>query len=151
MKKISENTLGIVIALMAVFLFSSKAIIVKLIYEFEVPTVHVLLMRILFALPFYLVILGVKRNEVKENVEKKHYLWLLLFGVIGYYVASFFDFYGLQFLSASLERIILFVYPTLVVLIGAIFLKTKITKQQVIAIIITYFWVLITFASEVAN
>ncbi|MGY5355836.1 DMT family transporter [Wenyingzhuangia sp. IMCC45467] len=148
MKKISENTVGVLVALLAVFLFSSKAIIVKLIYDFEVPTIHVLLMRMVFALPFYLVILGVKRNEVKVGLEKKHYLWLVLFGVIGYYVASFFDFYGLKFLSASLERIILFVYPTLVVLIGALFLKTKITKQQIWAIVITYFGVFLTFASE---
>ncbi|MEN8805123.1 MAG: DMT family transporter [Wenyingzhuangia sp.] len=148
MKKISENTIGIIIALLAVFLFSSKAIIVKLIYAFEVPTVHVLLMRMLFALPFYLVILFAKRNEEKINLDKKHYVWLLFFGVIGYYIASFFDFYGLKFLSASLERIILFVYPTLVVLIGALFLKIKITKQQIIAIVVTYFGVFITFASE---
>ncbi|GGF79734.1 DMT family transporter [Wenyingzhuangia marina] len=148
MKKISENTVGVLIALLAVFLFSSKAIIVKLIYDFQVPTVHILLLRMLFALPFYLVILAVKRNEVKTGLEKKHYLWLVLFGVIGYYVASFFDFYGLKFLSASLERIILFVYPTLVVLIGALFLKTKITKQQIWAIVITYFGVFLTFASE---
>lgn len=148
MKKISENTFGVLIALLAVFLFSSKAIIVKLIYDFQLPTVHILLLRMVFALPFYLVILGLKRNEVKTGIEKKHYLWLLLFGVIGYYVASFFDFYGLKFLSASLERIILFVYPTLVVIIGALFLKTKITKQQLWAIGITYFGVFLTFASE---
>lgn len=148
MKKISENTIGIIIALLAVFLFSSKAIIVKLIYEFEVPTIHILLLRMLFALPFYLVILATKKSEAKIDIEKKHYLWLLLFGITGYYLASLLDFYGLKFLTASLERIILFVYPTLVVIIGALFLKTKITKKQIFAIVITYLGVFITFASE---
>ncbi|ANW96693.1 permease [Wenyingzhuangia fucanilytica] len=148
MKKISENTVGVLVALLAVFLFSSKAVIVKLIYEFEVPTVHVLLMRMLLALPFYVGMLVFNKKEKKVGLERKHYLWLLLFGVIGYYIASFFDFYGLKFLSASLERIILFVYPTLVVILGALFLKTKITKQQVWAIVITYFGVILTFASE---
>lgn len=148
MKKVSQNTLGILIALLAVFLFSSKAIIVKLVYQFDVPTIHVLLLRMLFAIPFYIAVLLVKQKEQKINVERKHYIWLLFLGVIGYYVASFFDFYGLKYLTASLERIILFVYPTLVVLIGAVFLKTKITKQQIWAILITYFGVFLTFASE---
>ncbi|NIJ46257.1 drug/metabolite transporter (DMT)-like permease [Wenyingzhuangia heitensis] len=148
MKKISQNTQGILIALLAVFLFSSKAIIVKLVYQFDVPTIHVLLLRMLFAIPFYIAVLLAKKKEKKEDLEKKHYVWLLLLGIIGYYVASFFDFYGLKYLTASLERIILFVYPTLVVLIGAVFLKTKITKQQIVAIVITYFGVFITFASE---
>ncbi|MDO6738006.1 DMT family transporter [Wenyingzhuangia sp. 2_MG-2023] len=148
MKKISQNAIGVVTALLAVFLFSSKAILVKLIYEFEVPTIHILLLRMLFALPFYTGILWFQRKKTRQKVTRKHYAWLLVFGVMGYYLASFFDFYGLKYLTASLERIILFVYPTLVVLIGALFLKTKITKQQAIAIVITYLGVFLTFASE---
>jgi len=148
MRKISPNTLGVFIALLAVFLFSSKAIIVKLIYELEVPTLHILLLRMLFSIPFYFGVLWVKRKDTTKGLEKKHYVWLLFFGVIGYYIASFFDFYGLKYLTASLERIILFVYPTLVVLIGAVFLNTKITKNQSLAIVITYLGVFLTFASE---
>ncbi len=148
MKKISPNTLGVLIALLAVFLFSSKAIVVKLVYQFEVPTIHMLLLRMLFALPFYIGMLVFRKDRKELKVTKKDYGWLLLFGAMGYYVASFFDFYGLKFLSASLERIILFVYPTLVVVIGTLFLKTKITKKQLWAIVITYLGVFLTFASE---
>lgn len=148
MKHKSSNFLGVVTALLAVFLFSSKAIIVKLIYAFEVPTIHILLLRMLFALPFYIGMLTFRNDRKEQPVTNKDYLWLLLFGVLGYYVASFLDFYGLKFLSASLERIILFVYPTLVVLIGYVFLKNKITKQQLWAILITYVGVVFTFASE---
>ncbi|MGY5352646.1 DMT family transporter [Wenyingzhuangia sp. IMCC45533] len=148
MKKISQNTLGVFIALLAVFLFSSKAIIVKLVYEFEVPTIHILLLRMSFAIPFYIGMLIFRNDRKASKVTKRDYGWLVLFGVMGYYVASFFDFYGLKYLSASLERIILFVYPTLVVVIGAIFLKTKVTKKQLWAIVITYLGVFLTFASE---
>lgn len=148
MHKISQNTLGVFIALLAVFLFSSKAVLVKLIYAYEVPTVHVLLLRMLFALPFYLGIIFFSKKDENKKIENKHYAWLLLFGIMGYYVASFLDFNGLRYLTASLERVILFVYPTLVVLIGAVFLKIKITQQQIWAISITYLGVFLTFGSE---
>lgn len=149
MKKVSNHTLGIMIAILAIFLFSSKAILVKLMYEYSISTLHVLLLRMLFSMPFYVGILFFSKQEkIGAPLSRKHYAWLLLFGIVGYYMASFFDFLGLQYLTASLERIILFVYPTLVVVIGAIFLKNKITKQQLIAIAITYFGVIITFASE---
>ena len=147
-KKKSSDTLGVFIALLAVFLFSSKAILVKLIYAFEVPTIHILLLRMGFALPFYIAIFFLNKEPKKASINTKDYLWLIVFGITGYYMASFFDFYGLKFLSASLERIILFVYPTLVVIIGALFLKTKITKKQLLAIVITYIGVILTFASE---
>jgi len=146
--KVSEHTLGIFMALLAIFLFSSKAILVKIIYQYNIPTVHILLLRMLFALPFYLIILTLNKKPGSLSLNKKHYLLLLPFGILGYYVASFFDFYGLKYLSASLERIILFIYPTLVVIISALFLNTKITKQQVLAIGITYLGVLLTFSSE---
>lgn len=148
MKKISDNTIGVCIALLAIFLFSSKAILVKIIYQHQIPTLHVLLLRMVFALPFYIGILTINKPEKNNNLNQKDYLWLLIFGIMGYYIASFFDFNGLKYLSASLERIILFVYPTLVVIISAIFLKNKITKQQIVAIGITYIGVFITFASE---
>ena len=135
-------------ALLAIFLFSSKAILVKIIYQYEIPTVHILLLRMVFALPFYVGVLCFNKQKGETELQKKDYIWLVLFGMMGYYVASFFDFCGLQYLSASLERIILFVYPTLVVIISSIFLKTKITKQQLVAILITYAGVLMTFASE---
>ena len=148
MKRFSENTVGVLMALLAIFLFSSKAILVKVIYQFEIPTVHILLLRMLFALPFYVFILYFNKQKSDKSLQKKHYAMLLPFGVMGYYVASFFDFYGLKYLSASLERIILFVYPTLVVIISAVFLNTKISKQLILAIAITYLGVILTFSSE---
>jgi drug/metabolite transporter (DMT)-like permease len=72
----------------------------------------------------------------------------VFFGFIGYYLASYFDFLGLKYIKAGLERIILFVYPTLVLLISRVFLKKRITQQQVIAILITYFGVVIAFWGE---
>jgi drug/metabolite transporter (DMT)-like permease len=72
----------------------------------------------------------------------------VLFGIIGYYLASYFDFLGLVYIKASLERIILFVYPTLVLLISRIFLKKPISGIQAAAIVITYGGIFITFLDE---
>ncbi|WP_431160206.1 DMT family transporter [Flagellimonas beolgyonensis] len=145
----SNKSLGIIYGILGVVLFSSKAVMVKLAYEYEVETLDLLLFRMLFSLPFYLFILFLFRKK-KPSVEitLKDYAWLFLFGFVGYYLASYFDFLGLNYIKAGLERIILFVYPTIVVFLSWLFFKQKITKVQAIAIMITYIGVVITFWSE---
>ncbi|SMD32337.1 EamA-like transporter family protein [Reichenbachiella faecimaris] len=106
--------LGVVLALLGVVLFSAKAVMVKLAYQYDIDAVSLLLMRMLFALPFYLVIALVKRPKDTKVMNSRIYLWILGLGIVGYYLASLFDFLGLQYIKASLERIILFIYPTIV-------------------------------------
>ncbi len=139
---------GVVIGIIGIVMFSAKAIMVKLAYQYEVSSLHLLLFRMLFALPFYLVIAKINKPLHPDKINKKDYVWIIFFGFIGYYLASYFDFLGLQFIKAGLERIILFVYPTLVIIIGKIFLKNKISSTQIIAIVITYLGVVITFWGE---
>jgi len=121
---------------------------VKLAYQYEVDTVSLLLFRMVFSLPIYVVIAAF--NRPKEKVAGKDYMWLILFGFIGYYLASYFDFLGLIYIKASLERLILFIYPTLVLLISFVFLRKKITRKQVIGVVVTYLGVLIIFVSELS-
>ena len=139
---------AVLIAIVGIVLFSAKAIMVKLAYQYNVSSLHLLLFRMLFSLPFYLIILYFSKPFSSEKVKKQDYLWLVLFGFIGYYLASYFDFLGLQYIKAGLERIILFIYPTLVLIIGRVFLKEKISSKQIIAILITYFGVIVTFSGE---
>jgi drug/metabolite transporter (DMT)-like permease len=140
--------LGVLLAVLGVVLFSAKAIMVKLAYGYGVDSVSLLLMRMLFALPVYIVTAYLVRPKTDNNIKKTDFLWLVFFGFIGYYLASYFDFVGLKYIKAGLERIVLFIYPTLVVIISRIFLKTKITKIQIIAILITYFGVVFAFTGE---
>lgn len=147
--KSSNAALGILFAIIGVVLFSAKAVMVKLAYTYQVDHLTLLLFRMVFAFPFYVVIaLYTKTNDPKK-IERKDYLWLFLFGFLGYYLASLFDFMGLQYLKAGLERIILFIYPTLVVLLSWLFFKKKLTRNQFLAILITYLGVLITFWDEI--
>lgn len=130
-------------------MFSAKAIFVKLLYGYGLSAAQALFLRAIFSLPVY-IFLAVKFST-NEKIKPKDYLWILLFGFIGYYLASLFDFLGLEFLSASMERIILFIYPTLVLLLSALFLKNKIQRLQIIAVIITYLGVVLAFSGELSQ
>lgn len=141
---------GILIGVLGIVLFSSKAVMVKLAYRYNIDALSILLLRMLFAFPFYIVIAYYYRNEKKETTNQKDYLWLIFFGFVGYYLASYFDFVGLTYIKASLERIILFIYPTIVLLFNKWFLKRTITNMQKLAILITYIGIIVTFGSEVS-
>lgn len=146
--KSSITSVGILFAILGVILFSAKAVMVKLAYTYDVDHLTLLLFRMGFALPFYIVIAWYSKPQEAQKIKPKDYLWLFLFGFLGYYLASLFDFMGLQYIKAGLERIILFIYPTLVVLLSWLFFKKRLSRNQFLAILITYFGVLITFWDE---
>lgn len=142
----NSRTLGIISGVIGILLFSSKAVMVKLAYQYEIDSISILLLRMGFALPFYVVVALFNRPQSKPT--RKDYLWLVGLGFVGYYLASYFDFYGLKFIKASLERLILFVYPTLVVLISYLIFRRRITKNQTIGIFVTYLGIFIIFGTE---
>ena len=145
-----------VIATLLVFasaiFFSGKAVLVKLAYQYDVDSISLMALRMICALPFFLIGVAIsnRKNAMGKTIEKKDWMYIILFGMFGFYAASLFDFIGLQYITASLERIVLFVYPTLVLLISAIFLKKKITKIQLIALILTYLGIGIAFLENLS-
>lgn len=141
---------GVFLGILGVVLFSSKAVMVKLAYQYKVDAITMLLLRMLFSFPFYVVIAYLYRNENQEvKTTKRDYYWVVFFGLVGYYLASYFDFVGLTYIKASLERIILFVYPTIVILLNRLFFKQPITKIQALAIFLSYVGIVIAFSGEV--
>jgi drug/metabolite transporter (DMT)-like permease len=147
--KSSETSIGILFAILGVILFSAKAVMVKLAYTYNIDHLTLLLFRMVFALPFYVAIALFAKPQQPKKIKPKDYLWLFLFGFLGYYLASLFDFMGLQFIKAGLERIILFIYPTIVVLLSWVFFKKRLSPMQLLAILFTYLGVLITFWDEI--
>jgi drug/metabolite transporter (DMT)-like permease len=144
-KKASGRPLfALTLALLGVIFFSSKSIMVKLAYGYNVDAISMLALRMLFSAPVYIVVLlsSLKSEQLKKQ-KRSDYLKLLVLGVLGYYVASMLDFAGLKYLSAGMERLILFVYPTLVLILSAIFFKKRPTLSQKIAVVTTYFGVMI--------
>jgi drug/metabolite transporter (DMT)-like permease len=141
---------GFLITLAGAVFFSTKAIFVKLAFKSTgVDAITLLSLRMLFSLPFYLVAawLGAKKESVK-SLTKKEWIYVFLLGIFGYYLSSLFDFIGLQYISAGLERLILFLYPTFSVLINTYFFKSKLNKTQVIALILTYLGIGIAYIGE---
>jgi drug/metabolite transporter (DMT)-like permease len=141
---------GIVISLLGAICFSTKAIVVKLAYlEYPVDAITLLAIRMLFSLPFFLVS-AMFTSSKKDNIRftSKQWLQIALLGCFGYYVSSLLDFEGLKFVSAGIERLILFIYPTFVLLISAVWMKRKVRKVEWIAVVITYIGLFVAFASE---
>lgn len=149
--KLSDKRVGALIAIIGVVMFSAKAVMVKLGYRYDVDAVTLLLLRMIIAFPFYFFIsIKETRKTNSYRMSPKDILVVIGLGFIGYYLASYFDFYGLQFISASLERLILFVYPTLVLIISVVFLRRIASRLQILAIIVTYLGIFIAFAEDLA-
>ncbi len=106
------------------------------------------MLRMLVAFPFYLCILLINQSKLKLNFKRSHLFWTIFMGVMGYYLSSLFDFIGLQYISAAMERIILFIYPTLAVMINRIIFKVAITTRQKCSILITYLGIGIAYWGE---
>ncbi len=148
-KKSSAAGIGILFAILGVVLFSTKAVMVKLAYQYKVDHVTLLLFRMGFALPFYMFIAFWKKPLHPKEIRIKDYVWIVFLGFVGYYLASLFDFMGLQYIKAGLERIILFIYPTIVVLLSWLFFRKIMTRSQTLAILLTYLGVVVTFWNEI--
>jgi drug/metabolite transporter (DMT)-like permease len=140
---------GFLLAFVGAVLFSGKAIIIKYLYtHYPIDTLPLLSLRMIFAVPFYVVILWLNRDYNSEPTSTSQWWQIIGLGIAGYYLASFFDFKGLEYITATMERLVLFVYPTLVLILSAIFYRHSITRHQMIAVVLTYLGILIAFLPD---
>lgn len=128
--------------------FSCKAIIVKLAYRYNVDAVTTIMYRMLFAMPLFLT-LAWWAGRGKPALTARDWRTLTGLGFCGYYLASFLDFAGLQYISANLERLILYLNPTIVLLAGKLLFKTTVTRRQWLALSVSYMGVLLVFGHDV--
>jgi drug/metabolite transporter (DMT)-like permease len=139
---------GLALAAAGAIAFSGKAIIVKLAYRYGVDAVTLLMYRMLFSLPLF-VALAWWAGRGKPPLSRRDLVLVAGLGFSGYYLASFLDFLGLQYISASLERLILYLTPTLVLGFGALFFGHRVTTRQLLALAVSYAGVLLVFGHEV--
>ncbi|OLY93117.1 EamA domain-containing membrane protein RarD [Cnuella takakiae] len=141
---------GYVLALLGSLLFSTKAILVKLAFAgAKVDALSLLTVRMLFALPFYLVGAWlIDRDAANVRMSRNQWVLVIVLGLFGYYLSSLFDFMGLQYISAGLERLILFLYPTFSLLINAFVFKQTLSRKQIIAVVLTYAGILVAYIGE---
>lgn len=136
---LSQKQIGSLCAIAAAFLFSSKAIFIKQAYALSplVDATTLMALRMLSALPFFLLICWLFRHN-NRGISRKDWALLWVAGLLGYYLASWLDFVGLMFISASLERIILFLYPTLTVLASSVIYRQRLSLKTLFAIVLSY-------------
>ncbi|QSA99914.1 DMT family transporter [Methylomonas sp. EFPC1] len=141
---------GFALATLAAIGFSGKAILVKLAYYQPVDAVTLLALRMLFSAPFFLIVAW--RHAGQKDLRllnRRDYLALLILGFLGYYLSSLFDFIGLQYISAGLERLILFLYPTMVVVLSALLLGKPFGRKEVVALVLSYAGIGVVFFDEI--
>lgn len=136
----SNYLIGFMLAIGGALLFSVRPILVKFAYQDGIDSVSLLALRMLFSLPFYAVlfIYFLRDAERRKKLHPRLILFTAVIGLCGYYAASLLDLIGLQYISAQLERLLLFTYPTLVVIFGALFFRKRITGTIVLALAFSY-------------
>jgi drug/metabolite transporter (DMT)-like permease len=139
---------GLALAVVGSVLFSGKAIVVKLAYRYDVDALTLIALRMLLAAPFFAVSYLLASRGAQPLAPADHRR-LIALGVLGYYLASYLDFLGLQHVSAALERLILFLNPTIVLLISAVFLAKRIRRLEWWALGLTYAGIVLAFWHDV--
>ena len=142
-------------AVIGVLGFSFKAILIKLAYGWApIDAVTLLALRMLYSAPlFALMAWWASRNRVARGglaMEKRDWFSILWLGFVGYYLASLVDFMGLQYVTASLERLMLYLYPTLVVLLSAVLFKQRITGRIMLALALSYAGIVLVFGRDLS-
>ena len=130
---------GIALALGTIVLFSLKGIFAKFAYRHGVDAISMMGLRMSFALPFFIgVALWLRRDPTLKPLTRGDFAAVATLGIVGYFFSSWLDFLGLQYVTAGMERLLLFVYPTLVVLLSAFFFSKPIHGREVLALATTY-------------
>ncbi len=142
---------GLVLAAVGAICFSGKAIVAKLLYREGLDAVSVIALRMLVALPFFMVMAWWSMRPAAQPPSLTRADWLKLagLGLIGYYVSSFLDFLGLQYISAGLERLILFLTPSIVLLMSVALLKRRVTGREWTSLGVAYAGIVLVFWHDV--
>lgn len=149
----SHASLGFLFAFLGTALFSLKSIFIKLAYAEGLNTDSVLMLRMAISLPIYLAIIFYlsRKPHVPKAVIQKNVLFIVFLGFIGYFLSSWLDLKGLEYITAGLERLTLFTYPIFVSILGAVFFKTPLSKQIVITLVLTYLGLWLIFSQEAVS
>lgn len=138
---------GLAIAIAGAVLFSTKAIVAKLLYRYQIDAVTLIAFRMLFSLPFFAAV-AIWKARTEPSLTGRERGQIVFVGLIGYYLSSFLDFLGLQYISAGLERLILFLTPSFVLLLSLFFLKKKITGLEWLALGTAYLGTVLVFLHD---
>jgi drug/metabolite transporter (DMT)-like permease len=140
---------GALLCAVAAVAFSGKAVIIKLAYRHGVDALTLLALRMIFSAPLFVALAWWSgRRDHVEPLARADLAAIAGLGLVGYYLSSYFDFLGLQYITAALERLVLFLYPTFVLLLSAIFLGRRVTARDAVAVAISYAGIAVVFMND---
>lgn len=142
-----EFLIGLAIAIAGAILFSGKAIVAKLIYRYPVDAVTLLAFRMLFSAPVFAAV-ALWQGRSAARLSNPDRAQIVVLGLLGYYLASFLDFLGLQYISAGLERLILFLTPSFVLLLSSLIFKRRIFRFEWGALAMSYLGTVFVFLHD---
>ena len=140
-----EYILALLLTLLGAVLFSVKGVFIKFAYQYQVDTVTLLTLRMAIAVPVYLLIGFYSERFYPQRISRRQLFIIACFGFLGYYLASYLDMQGLHYISVSLERVILYLYPTFVLILSAIVFRQRIKTREAIALMIAYAGIVLIF------
>ncbi len=132
------QSLGFFLAFGAAFLFSTKPILIKWLYALGITSMPLMGIRMLLAMPVYLIVGFVIWQRMSQKPDKVTVIKAAGVGLFGYYLASFLDLWGLEMVSAQLERIVLYSYPTFVVVLSVLFFGFRLRSKTLVALLLSY-------------
>jgi drug/metabolite transporter (DMT)-like permease len=138
---------GLLLAIGGVVFFSLRPIFIKLAYAHVTDPITLLALRMVFSVPFFIAAaLWVRSGVEHRPLAGRELAAVVGLGILSYYAASFLDFLALQYIPAGLGRLLLFTYPTIVVLLSAALLGKRVTAREVVALVVTYAGLMLVFA-----
>lgn len=143
-----SDNIGISLVICGAILFSAKGILIKLVYDDGLSTIAVIALRMMFSLPVFVVVAWLAYKKTKPILTPKTLWWTTICGILSYYLAAWLSFYGLHYITVQLERLILFSYPTLVVIGVAIMTKSLPSKRVCLAAAATYAGIICVFGYD---
>jgi drug/metabolite transporter (DMT)-like permease len=141
---------GLAIAIGGAVLFSTKAVVAKLLYRYHIDAVTLIAFRMLFSLPVFAAI-ALWKMRTEAPLGRADAWRLVGLGLVGYYLSSFLDFLGLQYITVGLERLILFLTPSFVLLASALWLKQRIGRQQWLSLLTAYGGIVLVFFHDLSG
>lgn len=142
----STRRVGLLCAATGAILFSAKAILAKFQYRYGIDALDVLALRMSFAAPLFAALaICESRRADAPALDGRDRMLLVALGLLGYYLSSLLDFWGLEYIPVALERLILFLNPTFVLLLGVVVFARRVSHRQWLALLVSYAGIALVF------
>ncbi|MGQ0618306.1 MAG: DMT family transporter [Panacagrimonas sp.] len=140
---------GLALAALGAVFFSAKAVVAKLLYRHGVDVVTLIALRMLLSAPVFMLVAAWSWNRA-PRLDRRDLIRIMALGLLGYYASSMFDFMGLQYITAGLERLILFLTPTFVLLLGVLIYRRRVSARQWLSMAFAYAGIVLVFWHDVS-